>query len=110
MKIMYCITRSNWDDAQANVYGLIEDQITNNNQVILVVGETGELTRHVEKLDNVEIIYLSEQKFSEKWSEFPQRLRIIPGLTGYAQIHGGYDLKPYIISFDNYSTALLEVA
>ena len=94
MKIMYCITRSNWDDAQANVYGLIEDQITNNNQVILVVGETGELTRRVEKLDNVEIIYLSEQKFSEKWSEFPQRLRIIPGLTGYAQIHGGYDLKP----------------
>lgn len=34
------------------------------------------------------------QKFSEKWPEFPQRLRIIPGLTGYAQIHGGYDLKP----------------
>ena len=36
MKIMYCITRSNWGDAQANVYGLIEDQITNNNQVIQV--------------------------------------------------------------------------
>lgn len=36
---------------------------------------------------------LTEQ-FSEKWSDFPKRLRIIPGLTGYAQIHGGYDLKP----------------
>ncbi|MCT3574122.1 glycosyltransferase family 4 protein [Levilactobacillus brevis] len=64
MKIMYCITRSNWGGAQANIYGLIEDQITNNNQVILVVGETGELTRRVEKLDNVEIIYLSELKRS----------------------------------------------
>lgn len=27
-------------------------------------------------------------------SIFLERLRIIPGLTGYAQIHGGYDLKP----------------
>lgn len=34
------------------------------------------------------------QEFYEKWTDFPQRLRIIPGLTGYAQIHGGYDLKP----------------
>lgn len=34
------------------------------------------------------------QEFYEKWPDFPERLRIIPGLTGYAQIHGGYDLKP----------------
>lgn len=34
------------------------------------------------------------EKFYKQWPEFPQRLRIIPGLTGYAQIHGGYDLKP----------------
>lgn len=38
--------------------------------------------------------FVLTQKFYEQWSEFPQRLRIIPGLTGYAQIHGGYDLKP----------------
>lgn len=38
--------------------------------------------------------FVLTQKFYEKWPEFPQRLRIIPGLTGYAQIHGGYDLKP----------------
>ncbi len=34
------------------------------------------------------------EKFYKQWPEFPQRLRIIPGITGYAQIHGGYDLKP----------------
>lgn len=34
------------------------------------------------------------EKFSKQWPDFPKRLRIIPGLTGYAQIHGGYDLKP----------------
>lgn len=34
------------------------------------------------------------EKFTKKWPDFPQRLRIIPGLTGCAQIHGGYELKP----------------
>lgn len=34
------------------------------------------------------------EKFYEQWSEFPQRLRIIPGITGYAQVNGGYDITP----------------
>lgn len=34
------------------------------------------------------------ERFSKQWPNFPKRLRTIPGLTGYAQIHGGYDLKP----------------
>lgn len=34
------------------------------------------------------------EEFYEKWPEFPERLRTIPGLTGWAQINGGYDLKP----------------
>lgn len=38
--------------------------------------------------------FVLTEKFTEKWPDFPRRLRIIPGLTGYAQIHGGYDLKP----------------
>lgn len=38
--------------------------------------------------------FILTERFSKKWSDFPQRLRIIPGLTGYAQINGGYDLKP----------------
>lgn len=38
--------------------------------------------------------FVLTEKFFEKWPDFPKRLRIIPGLTGYAQIHGGYDLKP----------------
>ena len=38
--------------------------------------------------------FVLTEKFSEKWTSFPQRLRIVPGLTGYAQVHGGYDLKP----------------
>lgn len=34
------------------------------------------------------------EEFYEKWPEFPQRLRTIPGLTGWAQINGGYDISP----------------
>lgn len=47
--------------------------------------------------------FILTEQFSEKWPNFPQRLRIIPGLTGYAQIHGGYDVKPNEKSkLDNY--------
>lgn len=38
--------------------------------------------------------FVLTEEFTEKWPDFAARLRIIPGLTGYAQIHGGYDLKP----------------
>lgn len=38
--------------------------------------------------------FVLTQEFYEKCPDFPQRLRIIPGLTGYAQVHGGYDLAP----------------
>lgn len=38
--------------------------------------------------------FVLTQEFYEKWPEFSQRLRIVPGLTGYAQVHGGYDLEP----------------
>lgn len=38
--------------------------------------------------------FVLTEKFYKQWPDFSQRLRIIPGLTGYAQIHGGYDLKP----------------
>lgn len=34
------------------------------------------------------------EKFYQQWPEFAQRLRIIPGITGYAQVNGGYDLAP----------------
>ena len=33
------------------------------------------------------------EKFYKQWPEFPQRLRITPGITGYAQVNGGYDLS-----------------
>ncbi|MQB95442.1 sugar transferase [Lactobacillus reuteri] len=47
--------------------------------------------------------FILTEQFSEKWPNFPQRLRIIPGLTGYAQINGGYDVKPNEKSkLDNY--------
>lgn len=47
--------------------------------------------------------FVLTEKFSKKWPDFPKRLRIIPGLTGYAQTHGGYDLKPNEKSkLDNY--------
>lgn len=38
--------------------------------------------------------FILTEEFSKRWPGFSRRLRIIPGLTGYAQIHGGYDLKP----------------
>ncbi|MCG0557234.1 sugar transferase [Lactiplantibacillus plantarum] len=34
------------------------------------------------------------EEFSRQFSDFPKRLRIIPGITGYAQINGGYDVTP----------------
>ncbi|GEO48560.1 sugar transferase [Companilactobacillus kimchii] len=43
------------------------------------------------------------EKFSKSFSEFPKRLRIIPGITGYAQINGGYDITPDAkCKLDNY--------
>lgn len=50
--------------------------------------------------------YILTEKFSRQWPTYPQRLRIIPGLTGYAQINGGYDLLPNDKSrLDNYYIA-----
>ena len=34
------------------------------------------------------------EKFSREVKDFEQRLRVLPGLTGYAQVHGGYDVTP----------------
>ncbi|WP_340583613.1 sugar transferase, partial [Lactiplantibacillus plantarum] len=34
------------------------------------------------------------EEFSQQFPDFPKRLRIIPGITGYAQINGGYDITP----------------
>lgn len=34
------------------------------------------------------------EKFSREVKDFEQRLRVLPGLTGYAQVHGGYDITP----------------
>lgn len=43
------------------------------------------------------------EKFSETVADFSQRLRIIPGITGYAQINGGYDITPaQKCKLDNY--------
>jgi len=36
---------------------------------------------------------LTEQ-FSDDLTEFPCRLRVLPGITGYAQVNGGYDMTP----------------
>ena len=34
------------------------------------------------------------EKFSKEVKDFEQRLRVLPGLSGYAQVHGGYDVTP----------------
>lgn len=49
-----------------------------------------------------ERLVLTEQ-FSQEFKDFPKRLRIIPGITGYAQINGGYDVTPdQKCKMDNY--------
>lgn len=57
MKIMYCITRSNWGGAQAHVFELIKDQINRGNEVSLVIGEKGDLFNRVAELEQVQLIY-----------------------------------------------------
>lgn len=43
------------------------------------------------------------EEFSQQFADFPKRLRIIPGITGYAQINGGYDITPDAkCKLDNY--------
>lgn len=59
MKILYGITRSNWGGAQAHLYELIKDQVNRGNEVILFVGEAGELTKRVSCVENVKIIVLN---------------------------------------------------
>lgn len=34
------------------------------------------------------------EKFSHEYPGFEKRLRIKPGLSGFAQVHGGYDIDP----------------
>lgn len=34
------------------------------------------------------------EEFSHEYPGFEQRLLIKPGLSGYAQVHGGYDIDP----------------
>ncbi|GAB6092477.1 sugar transferase [Furfurilactobacillus curtus] len=34
------------------------------------------------------------REFAQTYPGFEQRLRVKPGLSGYAQVHGGYDLNP----------------
>ncbi|AVK63333.1 UDP-phosphate N-acetylgalactosaminyl-1-phosphate transferase [Lactobacillus sp. CBA3606] len=46
------------------------------------------------------------EEFSQQFEDFPKRLRIIPGITGYAQINGGYDITPdEKCKLDNYYIA-----
>lgn len=49
MKILYVITKGTWGGAQTHVYNLIKDQVMRNNQITLVVGETGRLVNDIEK-------------------------------------------------------------
>ncbi|KAF1303526.1 glycosyltransferase family 4 protein [Enterococcus sp. JM9B] len=47
MKILYCITRSKWGGAQNHLYELIRAQALKGSDVILVVGDEGDLTKKI---------------------------------------------------------------
>lgn len=64
MKIMYCVTRSEWGGAQSHIYELISNQSKKKkNQIVLVVGNEGDLTQKINS-NNIEcnIIILKELK------------------------------------------------
>ncbi|OAD64305.1 hypothetical protein A7K95_05475 [Pediococcus parvulus] len=56
MKIMYCITRSDWGGAQAHLIELIKYFNKQENEICLVVGEEGVLTDRVQEIPGVQII------------------------------------------------------
>ncbi len=59
MKILYCITRSTWGGAQRNIWELIKNQVKLRNQVVLVVGDSGDLAEKVKNdLPQVKVIVL----------------------------------------------------
>lgn len=58
MKIVYCITRSEWGGAQAHIFELIKSQIKKGNVTYLIVGQKGELYDRVMQLRNVHLVYL----------------------------------------------------
>lgn len=60
MKILYCITRSKWGGAQNHLFELIRAQVSKGSEVILVVGDEGDLTEklHSNKI-NCKIIIMS---------------------------------------------------
>lgn len=60
MKIMYCITRSNWGGAQAHLFELIKHNKKLGNEICLVVGEKGTLTERVHEVTGVKIVIEKE--------------------------------------------------
>lgn len=61
MKIVYCITQSEWGGAQTYVYELIKVE-RSKNKVYLVVGEEGALTEKVKRLSGVKVMILPSLK------------------------------------------------
>lgn len=60
MKILYCITSSNWGGAQENVYQLISHRVKKNDSIILVVGNSGTLASKVaSNFPQVKIYFLT---------------------------------------------------
>lgn len=59
MKIAYGITTSRWGGAQQYVYELILDRLKRKDEVFLIVGEAGELTRRLSE-KNIKIYILPE--------------------------------------------------
>ncbi|MEO1782574.1 glycosyltransferase family 4 protein [Enterococcus diestrammenae] len=49
MKIVYCITRSKWGGAQNHLYNLICATTCKGYDVILIVGDEGDLTEKLRK-------------------------------------------------------------
>ena len=53
-------------------------------------------------------------EFEKYISGFSNRLRVVPGLTGYAQVNGGYSLKPeekiiYDMEYIEHRSVLMDV-
>lgn len=55
MKIMYGITRSVWGGAQSHVFDLVNDQLARENEVVVVIGDRGDLYDRLQTLQSVKV-------------------------------------------------------
>lgn len=58
MRILYCITRSDWGGAQDHLFNLVKDQVRRRNEITVVVGQTGPLSERLATISGVNLFIM----------------------------------------------------